>query len=201
MKNLTKNEVAIVWATALVAIAFTVAAWWPSQSVDAAPVPAPVPAAVAANKVDYAAPSHNYVLEEDGEYGYEAALSQDDRNAGHAAKGLKMLRYLGQREDGTYTAVMVSGAFRTTLSCKDPCAFIKQSITFNGESMGKPETFRAGNNLATAVLDDAVSGELKVYGAKKAARVAPHIAKESGGETSSFSRIDPAYSALPAGSH
>ena len=79
---------------------------------------------------------------------------------------------MGQRKDGTHAVAVVDGAVRRTFSCKDPCEFIKQSITIGGESMGKPVLIRAGNNLATAIVDDAISGELKVYGAKKSKKAA-----------------------------
>ena len=123
-----------------------------SASKDAVAVPAPP-----------SRPAHLYSLEEDGEYGYEPSLSEDERKAGKAASALIMVRYLGVK-DGSHTGVMAGGNGATdTFSCKSPCEFIKSKIAINGQTI-KSETVRnPGNAVISAVMIDAMNGQLKPY--------------------------------------
>ncbi|WP_158664383.1 hypothetical protein [Cupriavidus metallidurans] len=108
-------------------------------------------------------PTHLYSLEEEGEYGYEPGLSEDERKAGKAASALIMVRYLGVK-DGTHTVLMAVGNGATdTFSCKSPCEFIKSRIAVNGQVI-KSETVRnPGNAVISAVMIDAMNGQLKPY--------------------------------------
>lgn len=108
-------------------------------------------------------PTHFYAIEEDGEYGYERGISEDERRAGKAAEALLMVRYLGEK-DGAYTVAMLSGGGAiATFSCKSPCDFIKSKVTVGGQVI-KSETVRnPGNAVISAVMSDAMSGQLKPY--------------------------------------
>lgn len=143
------------------------------SSVAAAPVPSvaksePVaaPESKPAIETAPAEPDHNYAMEEDGEYGYESALSQDDKNAGRAVKPVIMVRYLGQKR-GTYSVQMQGGQTVQRLSCKSPCDFIKINYIYAGQTM-KTETVRTtGDSVMDAVFSDAMNDQLKPYRARQ----------------------------------
>lgn len=122
------------------------------------PVPAPPP------------PSHNYAMSQDGTYGYEPALSEDDVRAGKATKALVMMRYVGLR-DGSYILLLVdedNPNISTRITCQAPCNFAK-SQTMAGDSILKTETVRVvPNSLIGAMVEDAMSGQLTPYGQRMA---------------------------------
>ncbi|AOY96884.1 hypothetical protein BKK79_35925 [Cupriavidus sp. USMAA2-4] len=117
-----------------------------------APPPPPPPAR----------PTHNYSMEEDGEYGYEPAVSEDERRSGRTANSLLMVRYLGEK-DGTHSVSITDGAVTNVFSCKAPCEFIKGQVKLRGQVV-KTETMRnPGTAVISAVMADAMNGELKPY--------------------------------------
>lgn len=124
------------------------------------PAALPVPAAMPAP------PPHQYAMEQDGTYGYEPALSEDDVRSGKATKPLVMMRYVGRR-DGTYVLLLIdpdNENYATRVTCQAPCNFAKLQ-TMSGTMVLKTETIRvAPNSLIGAMLDDALSGQLRPYG-------------------------------------
>lgn len=109
-----------------------------------------------------AAPIHNYSLDEDGEYGYEGAISENDKNNGVAASKVLMFRYLGEK-NGVYTVQIKDGNVSQLTSCKAPCDFVKNKRYFAGQLVAT-ETIRAGDtSIIHAVLEDAQNGFLKPY--------------------------------------
>lgn len=132
-----------------------------SSSNNASPPP---PAPVAAPEPP--PPSHQYVMEQDGTYGYEPALSEDDVRSGKAAKPLVMMRYVGLR-DGTYVLLMLDPDNEndaTRVTCQAPCNFAKVQI-MSGTMVLRTETIRVvPNSLIGAMLEDALSGQLRPYG-------------------------------------
>ncbi|RQZ20740.1 hypothetical protein DIE15_01310 [Burkholderia sp. Bp9031] len=123
-----------------------------------APAPSPPP------------PSHNYAMSQDGTYGYEPALSEDDVRAGKATKALVMMRYVGLR-DGSYILLLVdedNPNISNRITCQAPCNFAK-SQTMAGDSVLKTETVRVvPNSLIGAMIEDAMSGQLTPYGQRTA---------------------------------
>ncbi|CAJ4146529.1 lipoprotein [Burkholderia pseudomallei] len=113
-----------------------------------------------------APPPHQYAMEQDGTYGYEPALSEDDVRSGKATKPLVMMRYVGRR-DGTYVLLLIdpdNENYATRVTCQAPCNFAKLQ-TMSGTMVLKTETIRvAPNSLIGAMLDDALSGQLRPYG-------------------------------------
>jgi hypothetical protein len=108
------------------------------------------------------AKKHIYAMEEDGEYGYEGGLSQNEKDAGKSVNPIFMFRYLGEK-NGTFTVGSRSGPVTHTASCKDPCEFIKLQTIYAGEVV-KTETVRStGNAVVDAVLQDARAGQLEKY--------------------------------------
>ncbi|MNT29236.1 hypothetical protein D3C72_1649660 [compost metagenome] len=73
-----------------------------------------------------------------------------------------MVRYLGEK-DGAYTVAVLSGGAIATFSCKSPCDFIKSKVSVGGQVI-KSETVRnTGDAVISAVMADAMSGQLKPY--------------------------------------
>lgn len=111
-------------------------------------------------------PTHFYSLAEDGEYGYEQGISEDDRKAGKVTSPLLMVRYYREK-DGAHSIAMVKGAARNTYTCKAPCDFVKSKVTYNGQVV-QSETMRTTEgSMIWAMMSDAINGELKPYKAGK----------------------------------
>jgi hypothetical protein len=113
-------------------------------------------------------PSHNYSMVDNGTYGYEPALSEDDVRNGRATKPLIMMRYEGRR-NGTFVILILgpdanNPAFVNRVSCQAPCEFAK-SETLSGDVVMNTETVRVTpDSIVGAMLQDAVSGQLMPYG-------------------------------------
>lgn len=111
-------------------------------------------------------PSHNYVYEQDGSYGYQGALSEDDIKSGKATKPLIMMRYLG-RANGTYAVFIPendSGSLGTRVTCAAPCQFAKTQTMSNGmvlntETIPVPQT-----SIIGAMMEDAMAGQVIPFG-------------------------------------
>lgn len=107
-------------------------------------------------------PTHNYAVEEDGEYGYERSISEDEAKAGKVTSAVLMVRYLGKK-DGTITIQMIDGQTVDFLSCKAPCEFVKGRTYFAGQLMKTETTRNAPNSVLWAVMQDAQNGQMKKY--------------------------------------
>lgn len=101
-------------------------------------------------------------MEENGEYGYESGISEDEQKAGQVASKITMVRYRGIMK-GYHTLTSTKNGITTTLRCKDPCEFAKVSNSA-GSITSDPETMRLGEgSLGWAMAQDAINGQLKVY--------------------------------------
>jgi hypothetical protein len=110
-----------------------------------------------------APPTHNYALEEDGEYGYPPAISDDERSQGITTKPLVMVRYRGEK-DGTYVLEETddSGAvFR--MECEGLCKYVKTKVIVDGQVIKTATVPNAPESLMHAVFEDAMDGQLKPY--------------------------------------
>ncbi|WP_075122860.1 lysozyme inhibitor LprI family protein [Burkholderia paludis] len=105
-------------------------------------------------------------MSQDGTYGYEPALSEDDVRAGKATKALVMMRFVGLR-DGNYILLLVdedNPNVSNRITCSAPCDFAK-SQTMAGDMILKTETLRVvPNSLIGEMIEDAMSGQLVPYG-------------------------------------
>ncbi|WP_124645023.1 hypothetical protein [Aquitalea sp. FJL05] len=107
-------------------------------------------------------PVHHYVIEENGEYGYESGVSENERKNGQVAAGVSMVRYRGVIK-GYHTLTTTKNRITTTLRCKDPCDFAKVSNSA-GNITSDPETMRlAEGSIGWAMAQDAMNGQLQVY--------------------------------------
>jgi hypothetical protein len=111
-------------------------------------------------------PSHHFAIVQDGEYGYEPAISESDRQAGTAVKPMLMVRYLGTKDHVTRFA-LVDGAVRTVFSCTDACDIVKSTVYLQGAPMRQDTMRVAPGTIVDAVVNDIKSEQLEVYGTKQ----------------------------------
>ena len=111
-----------------------------------------------------AAPKHLYAIHDGNEYGYEAALSDEQRAQGRAAAEIKMFNYLG-RKGSTLQVMMRADDMRSVAECTLPCEFAKVYLFSNTTFISK-EVMRLGPDaILTAVFLDAALGRLdQVHG-------------------------------------
>ena len=113
-------------------------------------------------------PRHNYAMVDNGTYGYEPALSEDDVRNGTATKPLIMMRYVGNK-NGTFVILILgtdsnNPSFINRVSCQAPCEFAK-SETLSGDMVVNTQTMRVTpDSIVGAMLQDAVSRQLTPYG-------------------------------------
>lgn len=111
-------------------------------------------------------PIHYYSMEENGEYGYERGLSEDDINAGKKTSALMMIRYMGAKDD-IHKLSRVNGSAIVEWTCKSPCEFVKARMYF-GKTLVEEETMRAAEgSLIWAMVQDAQHGFLQPYSLRK----------------------------------
>lgn len=101
-------------------------------------------------------------MKDNGEYGYESALSDEDRTKGLTAKPLLMVRYLGVK-DGLQKIEMREGQSRSVFSCEDPCEFVKVDVLFQNEVISTQRVKNIHGSIIGGALDDAMSGQLEIY--------------------------------------
>jgi hypothetical protein len=114
------------------------------------------------NHSEPTAPSHNYSMSENREYGYEAALSEEDKRNGTVTKPLMMARYLG-RIDGKVTVEIRDAMSRNIVSCDQPCDFVKVKTYVQGMLVNQQQIRAASGSLIAEVMDDAISGQLEPF--------------------------------------
>lgn len=125
--------------------------------------------------------AHNYTYEKGSVYGYQPQLSQNQINSGAASAPLVMVRYLGEHH-GVYRAEIVDVANTSILSCSSPCGYITERDYYYNPYLGSQlvgkEVIPAGSTLAAAIMQDALNGQLRVYGARRRAAEARREARQ-----------------------
>jgi len=109
---------------------------------------------------------HNYTTEQEGEYGYQSAISDDDRRQGIAAKPLMMVRYRGVIDGRTTIDQQASDGGVMRVDCKEPCDFLRLRLMVGGQTIHTETLPNDPQTLGGEMMDDARNGKLKVYGAK-----------------------------------
>lgn len=104
-------------------------------------------------------------MTEDGEYGYQQALSDDDIKAGRATSALLMVRYLGDVK-GVRSIKYVDGDISNVLSCAAPCKFVKSKLIYSGRVMRTETVPVTDGSVIQAVMSDAFNDRLTVFGRK-----------------------------------
>jgi hypothetical protein len=105
-------------------------------------------------------------LEQDGEYGYEPAVSETDQRNGKTVNSLVMIRYLGEHDGNIRWSSVVNGQ-ALVLSCKQPCEFVTMAGYVSGMEVEHETSRVAPGSIMDEILQDIDADQLKVYGAGK----------------------------------
>ncbi|GAA5786886.1 hypothetical protein [Chitiniphilus shinanonensis] len=111
---------------------------------------------------DSAIPPHNYSLRDGDEYGYELALSQDQKNSGQAMNPLIMFRFSGI-QNGKYQIYHEEGSAFDVVECTKDCKFMKIMMFRDGRLAGKERVRVEEGVMAWQVMKDAINGHLVPY--------------------------------------
>lgn len=155
MKKIFSLAILVGWALALEAC---------GDRVGGAPKRAPAAAAAAPAQqvLPISLPpkvAHEYVVRDGQEYGYEPAISENQRSSGQAAAEIRMFSYLGRKGD-VYQVMLKDDNVRSVVECEKPCDFGK-IYTFVGDRFVRKDTVRlAPDAIASAAVRDAMRGEL-----------------------------------------
>ncbi len=119
--------------------------------------------------------THLYSVEDNGEYGYEAALTEEDRNKGMVAGQMTMARLLEHSGD-FWRFYLHRGSVGNVITCKEPCEFAKSFPLVNGYGAGEPQMSRvAEGTILWSVIQDAKNDQLEVYGKPKVQSPPPQV--------------------------
>lgn len=105
----------------------------------------------------------HYVLRDAGMYGYEPAVSDNERAAGVRAAELVMVGYAGERA-GVHQVIVLTPPRTVTVSqCAVPCDFIK-IMRFEGGKLQASTILRGvPGTIGHMALTDAINGRLQRY--------------------------------------
>jgi hypothetical protein len=136
----------IVVAVGTMMVAGLVAAGWTMPS-----TPAPTHVVVAEPRL----PRHHYVAIVRGYFGYQPALSDNDRSNGIASKPLTLVGYQGKRGNEYTFSVSDGGPYADLIECSEPC----DTAQVMGMGGNKVFLVQPGTLLAD-IIDDARNGAL-----------------------------------------
>ncbi|MGA7781125.1 MAG: hypothetical protein WCA85_25925 [Paraburkholderia sp.] len=108
------------------------------------------------------APMHNYVLEQNGEYGYQPSVSEQERQQGVGQVPLIMVRYFG-KQHGEYRLRATADGQTTETTCKEPCTYVKEALLIDGNPVQSQTMQNTPGTLIYAVMADAINGQLNPY--------------------------------------
>lgn len=107
------------------------------------------------------APLHHYALKEGYEYGYEPALTEEDKSKGRLASDLLMFKYAGTKGE-TVQLYQKSGTITVIIECNIPCDFIKLRTYSEGLGYMRTERLRRTDGMiASWAVSDAIDGFLE----------------------------------------
>lgn len=106
-------------------------------------------------------------MEEDGEYGYQPGISEEEANKGVATKALAMVRYRGEKNGVFMVDVPDESGAIFRMECKDPCEYVKTRVIVEGQTIKSQTVPNAPNSLMHAVFEDAMNGKLTPYKKQK----------------------------------
>ena len=102
-------------------------------------------------------PVHNYDFREGDTYGYEAALSEEDRKKGNAARDVVIYRYVGLIEGKhTLEALSADGTISSVSQCAPNCHAIRTWA--GGQSYVRAYDH---SSIMGAAMEDAINGRLR----------------------------------------
>lgn len=113
---------------------------------------------------------HNYVMQDDMQYGYPAAVSETDKKAGQIAEKLVMVYYAGER-DGKFQVHILDGTTISAMECTRPCEYLKIMSYFDNPYLDPQvnvERIAAQpGSLGYYIMQDATNGKLHQYARTK----------------------------------
>lgn len=101
----------------------------------------------------------HYALREGTAYGYEPALTDDDRRQGVAAKDLVMFRYAGERA-GVHQVISGTRDVTLAFTCAMPCDYVTLRAYDRGVLAQTSRMAAQPGMLARQALEDAAAGLL-----------------------------------------
>lgn len=132
---------------------------------------APAPASAPIAAVSPPLPAHHYAIQDGLEYGYEGALSDEDRRQGRVTSPLKMYRFLGSQRDVYQVALKVANNSYVAAECEKPCEYAK-IYSFVGDQLVSKEVMRLPEEaLLKYVFADAIGGRLKPWRGDKNGKI------------------------------
>ena len=130
------------------------------------------------NTVAEAAPLHNWTYREGDAYGYQSAVSDDDKKAGQSASEVVMYRYYGK--DGDDYVLRSRNAFGDyETRCTNPCEVMRVTLAGQGEVLKR--LVYSDDLVVAAALKDAIAGNLEL--ASDAAKPKGHQADAQSGSS------------------
>lgn len=110
-----------------------------------------------------AKPMHFYTMREGTEYGYEQAISDDEKRSGVSSKPLLLAHYLGKK-DGEVTVIVATNNYDYSyVSCRHPCEFLHIKEFNRGMFAGEERLKNTFGSVIYDIMQDAMSGQLKLY--------------------------------------
>jgi hypothetical protein len=135
----------------------------------------PANPAVEAKKAEAAVPSlpaqpfkpvAHYSLKENQQYGYEPALTDEDKTSGKVSVPLIMFKFSGER-DGVYQAYTSNGRVHNVIECSGACEFLKVMTFFGSEHIKTERMRRVDGAIGSLVMSDAMDELLEPYKTKR----------------------------------
>lgn len=106
-----------------------------------------------------ASDDHHYSMKDGEAYGYEHALSEEDKKSGVASKSLEMFRYAGV-DAGVYRLVLGDKSDPYEITCEKPCKFMK-TFEVGQEDKAERHAFDTTSIMGSA-MEDAQEGKLAI---------------------------------------
>jgi hypothetical protein len=158
--GLERTPVKLPQALPCALVALMTAACTPPTPNAASQVPDATP--TAATPATPAAPAHAWTFHQNGVYGYESAISDNDRAAGVLAKPMTLVMYGGKTGDKYSFTQRVQPGFNRMMSCTEPCAQMVVE-TYGGGTIDQQVIAVADGSILSEILNDARNGQLQPY--------------------------------------
>ena len=107
-------------------------------------------------------PPHNYHVNDGFDYGYEKAVTEEEKKKGLRVGDMMILKYLGER-NGTLQFLHDYYGDRIIFECQKPCEFVKTMAFRNGVFFLKKHDRLVQDSIILSASQDAENGYLKQY--------------------------------------
>jgi len=110
---------------------------------------------------------HAYSVQRDDSYGYEAAISEDDRKNGIAAKPMMFIQYLGERDVAMQVRSLTGDGSVVIYDCDGDCKYYRVRGIVDGQLVADETMALADGSIAAEIFYDAEAGALQQHVLKK----------------------------------